>query len=178
MAKTTSAKEYRKKKSDELLADLKKLREELQKIRFTKSSGTAVSKLSKIKEETNKSSKRKESLEKDHANFIHNYYLLKKEIKFRAIKKSFETKLEDQITQQRKKKKHKTLKNTSKLMVSDSLEEKSKTKAKDIEDKTIIDNEEEKLNKEKSKLKMVKLMSKDLKFKDLSHLIDSEEKDF
>ena len=50
MAKTTSAKEYRKKKSDELLADLKKLREELQKIRFTKSSGTAVSKLSKIKD--------------------------------------------------------------------------------------------------------------------------------
>ena len=59
----------------------------------------------KIKEEINKQSKRKESLEKDHANFIHNYYLLKKEIKFRAIKKSFETKLEDQIAQQRKKKK-------------------------------------------------------------------------
>ena len=50
MAKTTSAKEYRKKNKDELLNDLKKLREELQKIRFTKSSGTAVAKLSKIKD--------------------------------------------------------------------------------------------------------------------------------
>ena len=106
----------------------------------------------KIKEEINKQSKRKESLEKDHANFIHNYYLLKKEIKFRAIKKSFETKLEDQIAQQRKKKKHKTLKNTSKLMVSDSLEEKSKTKTKDIEDKKIIAIEEEKSNKENDQI--------------------------
>jgi large subunit ribosomal protein L35e len=50
MAKNTiSAAEYRKKKNNELLADLKKLREELQKIRFSKQSGTAVSKLSKIK---------------------------------------------------------------------------------------------------------------------------------
>jgi large subunit ribosomal protein L35e len=46
---TISAAEYRKKKNNELLADLKKLREELQKIRFSKQSGTAVSKLSKIK---------------------------------------------------------------------------------------------------------------------------------
>ena len=46
---TISAAEYRKKKNNELLADLKKLREELQKIRFNKQSGTAVSKLSKIK---------------------------------------------------------------------------------------------------------------------------------
>jgi large subunit ribosomal protein L35e len=46
---TTSAAEYRKKKNNELLADLKKLREELQKIRFSKQSGTNVSKLSKIK---------------------------------------------------------------------------------------------------------------------------------
>ena len=50
MAKTTSAKEYRKKNTSDLLNDLKKLREELQKIRFTKSSGTAVAKLSKIKD--------------------------------------------------------------------------------------------------------------------------------
>ena len=50
MAKTTSAKEYRKKNSQDLLNDLKKLREDLQKIRFTKSSGTAVAKLSKIKD--------------------------------------------------------------------------------------------------------------------------------
>ena len=51
MAKTTKhAKEFRGKKNDELLGELKKLREELQKIRFTKGSGTAVSKLSKIKD--------------------------------------------------------------------------------------------------------------------------------
>ena len=49
MAKTVSAKEYRKKNTADLLAELKKLREELQKIRFTKGSGTAVAKLSKIK---------------------------------------------------------------------------------------------------------------------------------
>jgi large subunit ribosomal protein L35e len=46
---TISAAEYRKKKNNELISDLKKLREELQKIRFNKQSGTAVSKLSKIK---------------------------------------------------------------------------------------------------------------------------------
>ena len=50
MAKTVSAKEYRKKNTADLLAELKKLREELQKIRFTKGSGTAVAKLSKIKD--------------------------------------------------------------------------------------------------------------------------------
>ena len=49
MAKTTSAKTYRKKNNTELLSDLKKLREELQQIRLTRVSGTAVSKLSKIK---------------------------------------------------------------------------------------------------------------------------------
>ena len=49
MAKGTSAKEYRKKNNADLLADLKKLREDLQTIRFTKVSGTAVAKLSKIK---------------------------------------------------------------------------------------------------------------------------------
>ena len=49
MAKGVSAKEYRKKNNTELLADLKKLREDLQNVRFTKVSGTAVAKLSKIK---------------------------------------------------------------------------------------------------------------------------------
>ena len=49
MAKTVSAKEYRKKNNKELLDDLKKLREDLQTIRFTKVSGTAVAKLAKIK---------------------------------------------------------------------------------------------------------------------------------
>ena len=49
MPKETSAAEYRKKNTTELLADLKKLREELQTIRFTKVTRTAVAKLSKIK---------------------------------------------------------------------------------------------------------------------------------
>ena len=49
MPKGTSAKEYRKKSSEEIVSELKKLREELQTIRFTKVSGTAVAKLSKIK---------------------------------------------------------------------------------------------------------------------------------
>lgn len=49
MAKGISAADYRKKSETELIADLKKLREELQQIRFTKVTGTAVSKLSKIK---------------------------------------------------------------------------------------------------------------------------------
>ena len=49
MAKGISAKEYRKKNNTDLLADLKKLREDLQTVRFTKQSGTAVAKLSKIK---------------------------------------------------------------------------------------------------------------------------------
>ena len=49
MAKGVSAEEYRKKNNTDLLADLKKLREDLQNIRFSKQSGTAVAKLSKIK---------------------------------------------------------------------------------------------------------------------------------
>lgn len=47
--KGIKAAELRKKSSEELLGELKKLREELQSIRFTKVSGTAVAKLSKIK---------------------------------------------------------------------------------------------------------------------------------
>ena len=49
MPKGIAAKEYRKKNTDEIVSELKKLREELQTIRFTKVSGTAVAKLSKIK---------------------------------------------------------------------------------------------------------------------------------
>ena len=49
MPKETSATEYRKKNNTELIADLKKLREDLQTICFSKVTGTAVSKLSKIK---------------------------------------------------------------------------------------------------------------------------------
>ena len=49
MAKGVSAKEYRKKNNTDLLTDLKKLREDLQNIKFSKQSGTAVAKLSKIK---------------------------------------------------------------------------------------------------------------------------------
>ena len=47
--KGIKATELRKKPVEELLAELKKLREELQSIKFSKISGTAVSKLSKIK---------------------------------------------------------------------------------------------------------------------------------
>ena len=49
MPKEKTAAEYRKKNTTELLSDLKKTRAELQTIRFTKVTGTAVSKLSKIK---------------------------------------------------------------------------------------------------------------------------------
>jgi ribosomal protein L29 len=49
MTKGTPATEYRKKNSEELTGELKKLREELQNIRFSKVSGTAVQKLAKIK---------------------------------------------------------------------------------------------------------------------------------
>jgi ribosomal protein L29 len=49
MTKGTPATEYRKKNSEDLNGELKKLREELQNIRFSKVSGTAVQKLAKIK---------------------------------------------------------------------------------------------------------------------------------
>lgn len=49
MPKEYSPAEFRKKNNADLLVDLKRLREELQNIRFTKVSGTAVAKLSKIK---------------------------------------------------------------------------------------------------------------------------------
>lgn len=47
--KGIKAVELRKKTPEELQSELKKFREELQSIRFTKVSGTAVAKLSKIK---------------------------------------------------------------------------------------------------------------------------------
>jgi len=47
--KGIKAAELRKKTGEELLQELKKQREELQSIRFTKVTGTAVAKLSKIK---------------------------------------------------------------------------------------------------------------------------------
>jgi ribosomal protein L29 len=53
MTRGPTGKEYRKKSPEDLLTDLKKLREELQNIRFTKVSGTAVAKLSKIKVQRN-----------------------------------------------------------------------------------------------------------------------------
>lgn len=49
MPKEYSPAEFKKKTNADLLVDLKRLREELQNIRFTKVSGTAVAKLSKIK---------------------------------------------------------------------------------------------------------------------------------
>lgn len=47
--KGISARQLRNKSLEELNAELKKFKEELQSIRFSKVSGTAVSKLSKIK---------------------------------------------------------------------------------------------------------------------------------
>lgn len=49
MAKETAAVELRKKNTVDLIQELKKHREELQHIRFSKSSGTAVQNIAKIK---------------------------------------------------------------------------------------------------------------------------------
>ena len=49
MVKSTNTKTLRSKGDNDLLEELKKLKEELQSIRFTKSTGTSVAKLSKIK---------------------------------------------------------------------------------------------------------------------------------
>jgi ribosomal protein L29 len=49
MVKGVPVKEIRTKSHEELLGELKKLREDLQNIRFTKVSGTAVAKIAKIK---------------------------------------------------------------------------------------------------------------------------------
>jgi ribosomal protein L29 len=61
MTKGTKAKEYRSKNSEELNAELRKLREELQNIKFSKVSGTAVQKLSKIKVKYNHNNRSSES---------------------------------------------------------------------------------------------------------------------
>lgn len=49
MVKGVPVKEFTKKNDEELVGELKRLREELQTIRFTKGSGTAVAKIAKIK---------------------------------------------------------------------------------------------------------------------------------
>ena len=49
MTKGTSATVYRQKNNEDLTGELRKLREELQNIKFSKVSGTAVQKLGKIK---------------------------------------------------------------------------------------------------------------------------------
>ena len=49
MVKQASVRELRGRPHPELVEDLKKLKEELQSIRFTKSTGTSVAKISKIK---------------------------------------------------------------------------------------------------------------------------------
>ena len=98
-------------------------------------------------EKTEENSKRKQNdlMEKNHGNFIHNCLLLKKKMKFIKIKKFFEPKPEDQIIQQRSKKKRKTQKNRSKL-VPDSTEEPSKEENKKLEfnEEKIEQNEEDK----------------------------------
>ena len=98
-------------------------------------------------EKTEENSKRKQNdlMEKNHGNFIHNCLLLKKKMKFIKIKKFFEPKPEDQIIQQRSKKKRKTQKNRSKL-VPDSTEEPSKEENKKLEfnEEKTEQNEEDK----------------------------------
>ena len=98
-------------------------------------------------EKTEENSKRKQNdiMEKNHGNFIHNCLLLKKKMKFIKIKKFFEPKPEDQIIQQRSKKKRKTQKNRSKL-VPDSTEEPSKEENKKLEfnEEKIEQNDEDK----------------------------------
>ena len=97
------------------------------------------------KMEENSKRKQNDLMEKNHGNFIHNCLLLKKKMKFIKIKKFFEPKPEDQIIQQRSKKKRKTQKNRSKL-VPDSTEEPSKEETKKLEfnEEKIEQNEEDK----------------------------------
>ena len=104
-------------------------------------------------EKTEENSKRKQNdlMEKNHGNFIHNCLLLKKKMKFIKIKKFFEPKPEDQIIQQRSKKKRKTQKNRSKL-VPDS-EEPSKEENKKLEfneEKTEQNNDDKNILKTKN----------------------------
>ena len=106
-------------------------------------------------EKTEENSKRKQNdlMEKNHGNFIHNCLLLKKKMKFIKIKKFFEPKPEDQIIQQRSKKKRKTQKNRSKLLVPDSTEEPSKEENKKLEfneEKTEQNNDDKNILKTKN----------------------------
>ena len=101
-------------------------------------------------EDTNKK-KQNELIEKRHGIFLHNYLLLKKEIRFIEIKNSFE-KQEEIKTHQRRKKKTKTLKmkNRSKLEVTDSTDEQ---KTNEQKKKTEIKEEKKEPKEEYDKLK-------------------------
>ena len=97
-------------------------------------------------EKTEENSKRKQNdiMEKNHGNFIHNCLLLKKKMKFIKIKKFFEPKPEDQIIQQRSKKKRKTQKNRSKLVPDSEEPSKEENKKLEFNEEKIEQNEEDK----------------------------------
>ena len=97
-------------------------------------------------EKTEENSKRKQNdiMEKNHGNFIHNCLLLKKKMKFIKIKKFFEPKPEDQIIQQRSKKKRKTQKNTSKLVPDSEEPSKEENKKLEFNEEKIEQNEDDK----------------------------------
>ena len=97
-------------------------------------------------EKTEEISKRKQNdlMEKNHGNFIHNCLLLKKKMKFIKIKKFFEPKPEDQIIQQRSKKKRKTQKNRSKLVPDSEEPSKEENKKLEFNEEKIEQNEDDK----------------------------------
>ena len=97
-------------------------------------------------EKTEENSKRKQNdlMEKNHGNFIHNCLLLKKKMKFIKIKKFFEPKPEDQIIQQRSKKKRKTQKNRSKLVPDSEEPSKEENKKLEFNEEKIEQNEDDK----------------------------------
>ena len=97
-------------------------------------------------EKTEENSKRKQNdlMEKNHGNFIHNCLLLKKKMKFIKIRKFFEPKPEDQIIQQRSKKKRKTQKNRSKLVPDSEEPSKEENKKLEFNEEKIEQNEEDK----------------------------------
>ena len=97
-------------------------------------------------EKTEENSKRKQNdiMEKNHGNFIHNCLLLKKKMKFIKIKKFFEPKPEDQIIQQRSKKKRKTQKNRSKLVPDSEEPSKEENKKLEFNEEKIEQNDEDK----------------------------------
>ena len=97
-------------------------------------------------EKTEENSKRKQNdiMEKNHGNFIHNCLLLKKKMKFIKIKKFFEPKPEDQIIQQRSKKKRKTQKNRSKLVPDSEEPSKEENKKLEFNEEKIEQNNDDK----------------------------------